>query len=192
MSTSAGTTRRYRERVYCYELYHQLRLLTCDGQYAGEHGTYLVSGEIDKAGLGSVIEGGRHKPDLVWHVPGSDENATVVEVKAAPATVSGLRKDVATLSAFTNAPDRPYQQGVLLVFGEPDEQRLRLKVARAARQTRDEVAATTDGEVDLSASWNRIELWLHEQLAAGGAAGDAVAPVCRPRVLGSLEEVVTR
>ena len=37
-----------------------------------------------KAGLNAMTLGGKHKPDLVWHVPGdSRHNAVVVEVKAA-------------------------------------------------------------------------------------------------------------
>jgi hypothetical protein len=63
---SKAPTRRYRERVYCYELYHQIRLLseTPLGADAGAP-RYLLSGEIDKAGLNAVIDNGRHKPDLV-------------------------------------------------------------------------------------------------------------------------------
>ncbi|MGD8457430.1 MAG: hypothetical protein PVF83_13695, partial [Anaerolineales bacterium] len=34
----------YRERVYCYELYHQLRVVTPDGF------NYQLDGELDKSG----------------------------------------------------------------------------------------------------------------------------------------------
>lgn len=56
----------YRERVYCYELYHQLRSIwpkDCE---------YELSGEVDKSGH-PLIRGNnldRIKPDFLVHVPG--------------------------------------------------------------------------------------------------------------------------
>jgi hypothetical protein len=117
---SRAPARHYRERVYCYEIYHQIRLLSgrLAGLVAGSP-EYRLSGEIDKAGLNAVIEGGRHKPDLVWHVPGRDNgNATVVEVKTIDGSRSvDLRKDLATLAAFLES-ERGYHSAILLVFGD--------------------------------------------------------------------------
>jgi hypothetical protein len=117
----------YRERVYCYELYHQLRLQasTAAGLAAGAP-EYTVSGEIDKAGLNAITDGGREKPDLAWHVPGELRNAVVLEVKSARASSAGIRKDLKTLSTFLSAGDRAYRAGILLVYGDagngsPDE-----------------------------------------------------------------------
>lgn len=116
-----GTNRddAYRERVYCYELYHQLRMLTERTSRAGSP-RFALSGEIDKAGLNAVVEEGRHKPDLVWHVPGQRINAVVVEAKAAVGLdAEGVEKDIRTLSAFLTAPgDRNYELGVFLVYGQ--------------------------------------------------------------------------
>lgn len=50
----------YRERVYAYELYHQLRVLWPDWKYS-------LAGEVDKSGH-PVIRGGeldKAKPDLL-------------------------------------------------------------------------------------------------------------------------------
>ncbi|SEB99541.1 hypothetical protein SAMN04489844_1471 [Nocardioides exalbidus] len=122
---SKATLPVYRERVYCYELYHQLRTLTDDDATLGAP-EYTVSGEIDKAGLHSVIEHGRHKPDLVWHKPGTGDNAVVVEVKMARGlSAAGIRKDLETLAAFVDAPHgRDYARGVMLLFGPGNEGRL--------------------------------------------------------------------
>jgi hypothetical protein len=117
---SRAPARHYRERVYCYELYHQIRLLNdrLAGLVAGAP-EYRLSGEIDKAGLHAVIEGGRHKPDLVWHVPGQvSGNATVVEVKTIDGSRSAdLGKDLATLAAFLES-ERGYHSAIMLVFGD--------------------------------------------------------------------------
>ncbi|GAA2375223.1 hypothetical protein [Dactylosporangium salmoneum] len=128
--------RRYRERVYCYELYHQIRVLaTGKGSVAADTQTYVLSGEIDKAGLNAVIDGGLHKPDLVWHVPGvSEHNAVVVEVKAADnLQAEPLRKDLRTLRAFLDA-ERGYAHAAFLVYGWATEEALRQRLLRAADQ----------------------------------------------------------
>lgn len=57
----------YRERVYCYELYHQLSLLRV--QFA----PYSLSGEVDKSGH-PYIRGNNLdcvKPDFLLHEPGN-------------------------------------------------------------------------------------------------------------------------
>lgn len=63
-------------------------------------------------------DGGAPKSDLLIHVPGSDENYAVIEVK----TVDNLRKreiikDIGTLAQLTN--DLGYARGIHLVFGAP-------------------------------------------------------------------------
>lgn len=126
--------RHYRERVYCYELYHQLRVLsTQGGGRAAGAPTYVLSGEIDKAGLNAVIDGGLHKPDLVWHEPGdSEHNAVVVEVKASDhLRAEPLRKDLETLRAFLEA-ERGYAKAAFLVFGNIAEKTLWQRLFRAA------------------------------------------------------------
>jgi hypothetical protein len=55
----------YRERVYCYELYHQMRAMW--GQFP-----YSLGGEVDKSGH-ALFRGGPYaqaKPDFLVHVPG--------------------------------------------------------------------------------------------------------------------------
>ena len=68
----------YRERVYSYELYHQLRL-------AWPNWDYSLGGEVDKR-KHPIIHGqdlDNAKPDLLIHVPGTmDRNLVVVEIKA--------------------------------------------------------------------------------------------------------------
>ena len=103
----------YRERVYCYELYHQLRRLWPEGSH------YRLNGEIDKRGHPYFAENGwAPKPDLLVHVPGSQDNYAVMEVK----TADNLRgrevlKDIDTLSRFMD--DAGYRRGIHLVFGAP-------------------------------------------------------------------------
>jgi hypothetical protein len=80
----------YRERVYCYELYHQLRSLWNGFPFS-------LGGEVDKM-KHPFFENGpcaTAKPDLLVHRPGDmNRNLACVEVKpccraAAPPAISG-------------------------------------------------------------------------------------------------------
>src|SRR5215469_14219077 len=86
----------YRERVYCYELYHQLR---CN--LAGARG-YVLAGEVDKTGhpvIHHVI--GPYKPDFIIQEPGHMErNLAVVEVKPANASLAEFKEDLQHLRQF--------------------------------------------------------------------------------------------
>src|SRR5437867_7565620 len=80
----AGADPQYRERVYCYELYHQWRC-----QWPTRF-PYALSGETDKRKHAHVR--GKYlddiKPDFLVHEPGNmdpDSNLLAVEVKAANA-----------------------------------------------------------------------------------------------------------
>jgi len=138
-----GVREEYRERVYCYELYHQLRLLdrTGLGRDAGAP-AYRLSGELDKAGLRSVTDDGRHKPDFIWHIAGNPHgNAAVVEVKHVRG-MRGMDKDLATLAKFLSVDDdRAYSLGVVLVFGTENRHNVGARVRAALPDGLDPAAA---------------------------------------------------
>lgn len=103
----------YRERVYCYELYHQMRLRWPAGC------VYRLNGEVDKMGHRYFQDGGAPKPDLLVHQPGYGNNYAIFEVKSCHATVDGIRKDLNTLSRFGN--EFGYQRAIYLIYGaDPD------------------------------------------------------------------------
>ena len=100
----------YRERVYCYELYHQLRCMLGDGF------PYKLNGEVDKSGH-PLIRNAK-KPDFLIHQPGDMEhNLVVIEVK--PITVkdkiSELREDIETIKWFLNNAN--YYRAIMLIYG---------------------------------------------------------------------------
>ena len=105
----------YRERVYCYELYHQLRL------YWPTNTQYEIGGEVDKSGHPFVRGGNLNsvKPDFLIHVPGNmGDNYAVVEVKPIIASRSGVAKDLATLTGFCRCAD--YSRAIYLFYGGGD------------------------------------------------------------------------
>ncbi|GAB2507438.1 hypothetical protein GCM10027188_08180 [Lysobacter humi (ex Lee et al. 2017)] len=92
-----------RERVYCYELYHQLRtLLTAE--------VLTLTGEPDKRGR-SDFPG--INPDFILHAPGTHEsNSVVMEVECRV----GYRHIVKDLNNLLVMRRRGYQTLVLLLF----------------------------------------------------------------------------
>lgn len=106
----------YRERVYCYELYHQLRCILTNTF------PYKLNGEVDKSGH-PVIRS-KKKPDFLVHKPGNMENnLIVVEVK--PITVRSrineLKKDIKTLKWFLDNSNGKYYRGICLMYGNKNE-----------------------------------------------------------------------
>lgn len=146
----------YRERVYCYELYHQLRCL-----WPADCGFYL-NGELDKAAHPILQELGADfaKPDLLIHRPGyMSGNSTIIEVKSSNAPHSGIAKDLKTLALFRTKVG--YQRAVYLVFGFEAEKTAE-RVRRVAMQL---------GELP------PIELWIHTEPCKAATPTRLVEPV---------------
>lgn len=134
----AGQAAAYRERVYCYELYHQMRLIWPEGPYT-------LNGEVDKSGHRQLreVQADRCKPDLLIHIPGDmGGNFAVVEVKPCTASTKGLRKDLQTLRLFSQ--EVGYRRAVYLIYGFHAEE--------AATRVRRHLVANP---------FPQLEIWLH-------------------------------
>jgi hypothetical protein len=99
----------YRERVYCYELYHQMRLRW------PQAGPFWLNGEVDKRLHPYFADGTAPKPDLLVHEPGTGNNYAVIEVKSSRAADAGIRKDLRTLTRFKN--EFGYRRAIYLIYG---------------------------------------------------------------------------
>jgi len=107
----------YRERVYCYELYHQLRCLWPKETF------FVLNGELDKKAHPILKKLGADyaKPDFLVHTPGSmDGNHAIIEVKSTSAKGKGIRKDLRTLTLFLTKVG--YERGIYLIFGDDPTQ----------------------------------------------------------------------
>ncbi|MBP1015885.1 hypothetical protein J8628_03050 [Serratia fonticola] len=140
-----GGTPVLRERHYCYELYHQLRLRWPENE------PMILSGEIDKRAhqhLNSLM-GSAPIPDFLIHIPDTMTNDTVIEVKSAAFGRSGVEKDFYNLSRFTL--DARYQRAIFLLFGPNiDSEHL------------DQVINTYGFLLESGATLGNIEFWIHE------------------------------
>lgn len=82
----------YRERVYCYELYHRWRCHWPDGF------PFSLSGEVDKAKHRLIRNS--PKPDFLVHIPGLMVNLLIIEVKPQNAGVGRMADDLKKLTYF--------------------------------------------------------------------------------------------
>ena len=131
-----------RERVYCYELYHQMRLQWPAGS---EH---ALHGEIDKAGhkFLQTLGVNRQKPDLLVHGPGGmDQNNTIIEVKN-HISERESSKDLKTLDLFVS--NVHYDRGVYLIYGDHEREAV--------------ICALSGFYAELGLK-SQIELWLHRR-----------------------------
>lgn len=121
----------YRERVYCYELYHQLRCLWPIPT------DYYLNGELDKAAhpILESLGAARIKPDLLVHKPGyMSGNHAMIEVKPCRAQPNGIKKDLKNLAIFKN--NVRYERAIYLIFGYEAEATL-VQVRRIAQKIGD-------------------------------------------------------
>jgi hypothetical protein len=141
-----GAASVYRERVYCYELYHQIRLRWPTNV------RYRLNGEVDKRAhpYFEMLDVAEPKPDLLVHEPGAGHNLAVMEVKTSTADASGIAKDLRTLSLFRS--EFGYERAIYLIYGEPTDVLL-------------ERVRTASAEMKNHPS---IELWLHPQVGRAG------------------------
>ncbi len=129
-----------RERVYCYELYHQMRRRWPNAS------EFYLNGEIDKAAHPILrrLGAANRKPDLLIHRPGyMSGNYAIVEVKHCRTSPQGIAKDLRTLTLFRSTVG--YERAIYLVYGNQCE----ITADRIAN-----VAARMGGTTP-------IELWLH-------------------------------
>jgi hypothetical protein len=148
-----------RERVYCYELYHQLRVAQAED--LSLH-AFQLAGEVDKKGhpemRGSTILDAS-KPDLLVHVPGEMKiNVLVVEVKPINTRGDLFTKDVEKVAAFVHKAN--YAAGACLVYGDGSKQLDRLRKIATTAFTPEILAAVrllhhpTSGERASIISWS--------------------------------------
>jgi len=108
----------YRERVYCYELYHQLRNLLGDAY------EYILDGELDKSGHKIIAKFiGQKIPDFVVHHRGVMENNLVIievkPIKSITDNMTNFEKDLEKLSNFIEMAE--YQYGIMLVYSNGED-----------------------------------------------------------------------
>ncbi|MCI0577230.1 MAG: hypothetical protein L0331_13645 [Chloroflexi bacterium] len=129
----------YRERVYYYELYHQLRVTT------GDDFGYSLGGEVDKSRHPILREFAldKTKPDLLVHRPGDmSGNLIVMEVKPVTARAEHIRKDLCNLTSFVLRGQ--YYRAIYLIYSGSDAEFASFQ-KRALRQ----VQKVPRGQIDL-------------------------------------------
>ena len=156
ISVPVGAGEAFRERVYCYELYHQLRCEWPRDTIA------VLNGELDKT-QNPLFTGELEniKPDLLVHKPGPSSpsdlrNLIAIEVKPADTRLNNLMADLKSLNDLMT--QAYYQRGILLVYGLYQrgsvERNKKILTRRLERIRREFTPA------------HSIEIWIHEGCGA--------------------------
>ncbi len=124
--TEVNEEGRYAERVYCYELYHQLRL-----SFTGELAKFVLHGEVSKVAHPRFKAAMQPAmiPDFIVQLPGTMiANLFAIEVEPTLKGSLGKKKDKAgkehteagdDIHRFVRlTKDHGYHLGVYLLFGE--------------------------------------------------------------------------
>lgn len=128
----------FRERVYCYELYHQMRSIWPPDDH------YVLNGEVDKRAHPILRELTNAKPDFLIHTPGSMAgNYAIIEVKHSTER-AGIQKDLTTLDLFVR--EVGYQRAIYLIYGWEEDKETVKKISAVAGEFPELVP---------------IEIWLH-------------------------------
>jgi len=126
----------YRERVYCYELYH------CWRCHWPSRFPYSLSGEIDKTGH-PIIRGGP-KPDFLVHVPGRMKNLLAMEVKPPNAAIDRMVDDLVKLTTFRRSlgtAKENYHAGFFWIYGMDNDgwQEFRSRLLKGVAKRADDI-----------------------------------------------------
>ncbi len=129
-----------RERVYCAELYHQMRMRFGPIEYD-------LNTEPDKKNH-PIIEQfcGAVDPDLVVHRGGDmgpEDNLAVIEVKASGGDlIAGIKKDLRTINCMASIQNG-YYGGVIIVFGSLTARKRENLIKRITRHKSPDLARLT-------------------------------------------------
>lgn len=97
-----------RERVFCYEFYHQIRKIQDD---ANEISIGSIYGEVDKSGR---LDYNGENPDFIFHSPGdNDHNLSILEVKVKYDNLQ-IKSDLTKLNNFIK--NHQYKYGIFLLL----------------------------------------------------------------------------
>jgi len=132
----------FRERVYCYELYHQMRRNWPSGTQ------FFLNAEIDKRAHPILKDLGadQSKPDLLVHRPGDMAgNYAIIEVKHSTVR-AGVRKDLETLDLFVRKVG--YRRAIYLIYGS---------------EANDDGVAKIESVANEFPELAPVEVWLHPE-----------------------------
>jgi hypothetical protein len=117
---------RYGERVFCYELYHQVRTLMDEHAQNHPHTfrNIKLQSELKKDYIGQIVADyfgvqaldSEYIPDFLLHSPGNFDNQhLIIEVKSNPKLAfSGMTDDLLKIQQFINRYQ--YEKGVFLTI----------------------------------------------------------------------------
>jgi len=107
--------KKYLERPFAYEFYHQLRKLMDNGHV--DFGGPIIQAEVDKRYQHCFKKG--KIPDFIIHVPDKKQNLAVIEFKLAT-NLNTLKSDFEKLAEFRTSRCLEYTCGIEVIIGNKE------------------------------------------------------------------------
>ncbi|PSR32026.1 MAG: hypothetical protein C7B46_16090 [Sulfobacillus benefaciens] len=159
----------WRERVYCYELYHQLRMILPQETKNG----VMLFGEMDKKSHPLIHHG--TIPDFLYHRPGKSgyrNNVAIIEVKS----IQRMREHLAICRSIETLQDTQhqlhYQISLLYIFGDQD--------ADTEKWIRDKIIQEQKGNAPFHVLWHqhvgKPAVWVCQCSCHANGAYDCMSP----------------
>jgi hypothetical protein len=108
----------YRENVYCYELYYQLRKIL------GDDFPFILSGEVDKSSHPDIVDRClEFKSDFLVHQPGKMDQDSFISILKVFSLTSAFRMSenlIESLNKMVCATSiqEGYYRGIMLIYGD--------------------------------------------------------------------------
>jgi len=109
---------KYLERPFAYEFYHQIRKLIEEGK--ADFGGPIIQAEVPKEYQRCFKKGKGKIPDFILHIPKSDVNFAVIEIKLATNRYK-LEDDFCKLLDFKGNPALTYDHLIEIIIGNDKE-----------------------------------------------------------------------
>ena len=125
-----------RERIYCSELYHQMRNRFDVIDYEVNNEPNKMKHPIIEELCGAV------DPDFIIHRPGlmgEEDNLAVIEVKRSTGDLTtGIVKDITTINCMTTIKNG-YYGGIILIYGNLNGRKKRNLINRIIKHKSDDI-----------------------------------------------------
>jgi len=115
VNQSLYNIKRFQERQFAYEFYHQFRKLQ---EKDNSKSKCVMQPEVNKGYQNYSI---KSIPDFIFHIPDTNDNYVVIEFKLAKRKNQYIKKDIEKLIKFKTNVDLKYRYAIEVLIGNTKE-----------------------------------------------------------------------
>jgi hypothetical protein len=115
VAQSLNDIKRFEERQFAYEFYHQFRKLQ---EKVNSKSNRVMQPEVNKGYQNYSM---KSIPDFIFHIPDTNDNYVVIEFKLAKSKNQYIKKDIEKLIKFKTNVDLKYRFAIEVLIGNTKE-----------------------------------------------------------------------